>query len=117
MNLSPSWADMLSSEGHDAVHWTACGKPNALDSEVLSYAKQNGYVLLTYDLDFGAILAASSGSSPSVIQIRAANLNPDSIATEVVAAIRQMTTELEAGALIIIEPGSTRLRMLPLHFK
>jgi predicted nuclease of predicted toxin-antitoxin system len=117
MNLSPSWADKLSSAGYLAVHWSACGKPNALDSEILLFAEQNGYVLLTHDLDFGAILAASSGSSPSVIQIRAANLNSDSIATEVIAAIKQMTTELESGALLIVEPGSNRLRMLPLNPK
>jgi len=30
--------------------------------------KVNGYVLLTHDLDFGAILAASGANAPSVIQ-------------------------------------------------
>lgn len=116
MNLSPRWTGILNSAGHSAIHWLDCGNPNAHDSEVLLYAQQNEYVLLTHDLDFGAILAATSGTSPSVIQIRAGNLNPDLIATEVIAAIGQVTNELQSGALLIIQPGSTRVRMLPLQY-
>lgn len=117
MNLSPRWTEALTSCGHSAVHWLSCGKADALDSEVLSFARENGYVLLTHDLDFGAILAATAGTSPSVIQIRAGNLNPDLIAPEAIAAINQVTDELQSGALLIVQPGTARVRMLPLQVK
>jgi len=71
--------------------------------------------VLTHDLDFGAILASTRGTKPSVAQIRAENIDPRVIGTAVIAALRQMTSELDAGALLTVEPGRTRLRLLPLE--
>jgi predicted nuclease of predicted toxin-antitoxin system len=78
------------------------------------FARQHGYVLLTHDLDFGAILASTEGKSPSVVQLRAANLSPNSIASETLRVIVKMESELRSGALLIVQPGSTRVRLLPL---
>ena len=80
----------------------------------MAYAKVSGYVVLTHDLDFGAILAATHGEKPSVMQIRADDVSPDVIGTQVIAALRQMASELEDGVLLTIEPTRTRLRVLPL---
>ncbi|MDR0673758.1 MAG: hypothetical protein LBF93_08925 [Zoogloeaceae bacterium] len=81
----------------------------------MTYARVNDYVVLTHDLDFSAILAVTHGEKPSVVQIRAENVNPDAICQYVILALRQMATELEAGALLTIEPKRTRLRVLPLQ--
>ncbi len=70
MNLSPGWVSVLEEAGHTASHWSNIGLLNAPDREVLSWAKANGYLLFTHDLDFGAILAATEAEGPSVIQIR-----------------------------------------------
>jgi len=43
----------------------------------MAYASVNGYVVLTHDLDFSAILAATQGEKPSVVQIRADDVSPD----------------------------------------
>jgi len=40
------------------------------------WAKANGHLLFTHDLDFGAILAATEAEGPSVIQIRAQDISP-----------------------------------------
>ena len=37
------------------------------DMKILVKAKEEGRILLTHDLDFGELLAASGGSLPSVI--------------------------------------------------
>lgn len=71
MNLSPKWTSFLERYGFAAVHWSHLGAPNASDPEIMVYAKANGFVLLTNDLDFGSILAATGGDAPSVVQIRA----------------------------------------------
>jgi predicted nuclease of predicted toxin-antitoxin system len=81
----------------------------------MAFAKAHDYVVLTHDLDFGAILAATHGDKPSVVQIRAANLAPEVIGAGVINAVRQLETELEAGALLTVEPGRTRARLLPLE--
>ena len=41
-----------------------------LHHEILSWTLANGFVLLTHDLDFSAILAATSETAPSVVQLR-----------------------------------------------
>jgi predicted nuclease of predicted toxin-antitoxin system len=117
MNLSPRWIDMLRYSGVEAVHWSAFGKGNAPDAEIMAYAIANDYIVLTHDLDFSAILAVTHGEKPSVVQIRAEDVSPSVIGMQVVAALRQMESELEAGALLTIDPSRTRLNLLPLQRK
>lgn len=117
MNLSPRWVGLLADAGIKAAHWSALGAKNAPDTEIMAYARVNSYVVLTHDLDFSAILAATHGEKPSVVQIRADDVSPDVIGLQVIAALRQMTSELEEGALLTIDPNRTRMRLLPLHIK
>jgi len=114
MNLSPRWVDLLTSAGIEAIHWSALGTANAPDMEIVAFARSNNYVVLTHDLDFGTILAVTQGEKPSVVQIRSEDVSPDVIGQPVVSALRQMATELDEGALLTIDPGRTRLRLLPL---
>ena len=117
MNLSPRWIALLRDSGVDAVHWSVVGKINAPDTEIMAYAMSNDCIVLTHDLDFSAILAVTRGEKPSVVQIRADDVSPDAIGMQVVAALRQMESELEAGALLTIDPSRTRLNLLPLRRK
>ena len=80
----------------------------------MAFAKTNEYIVLTHDLDFSAILAATHGKKPSVMQIRADSVSPDAIGGAVVGALRQMRAELEEGALVTVDPNRTRSRVLPL---
>ncbi len=80
----------------------------------MTYAGVNDYVVLTHDLDFSAILAATHGEKPSVVQIRTDNMNLNEVGKQVIAALLQMTSYLEEGALLTIDPKRTRLRLLPL---
>lgn len=114
MNLAPRWSDWLASNAVEGVHWSSIGHGDTLDAEIMAYAKTNELVVLTHDLDFGAILAATHGEKPSVVQIRAEDTSPELIGASVVAALRQLAAELEAGALVTIEPGRSRVRLLPL---
>jgi predicted nuclease of predicted toxin-antitoxin system len=114
MNLSPRWVGVLAGAGVDAVHWSAVGAQDAPDTEIMAYAAAKDFVVLTHDLDFGAILAATHGEKPSVVQLRADDVNPDVVGPRVLAAIRQMEAELQAGALLTVDSNRTRLRLLPL---
>ena len=80
----------------------------------MTYARANEFVVLTHDLDFAAILAATQGEKPSVVQIRSEQLNPEVIGKQVLLAPRQMATELAEGALVTVDPERTRVRVLPL---
>jgi predicted nuclease of predicted toxin-antitoxin system len=115
MNLSPRWINVLAEAGFEAVHWTSLGDITAPDSEIMAFAKAGDFVVLTHDLDFGTILAVTQGDKPSVVQIRSDDVTPAAIGAQVKAALAQMTAELEAGALVTIDPKRTRLRVLPLR--
>ena len=115
MNLSPRWVSVLAVAGIEAAHWSMCGTANAPDEEIMTYARNNGYVVLTHDLDFGTILAATHGEKPSVVQIRAENVNPDAIGKQIVLALRQMENELEEGALITVDANRLRISVLPMQ--
>ena len=115
MNLSPRWIGALADAGFEAVHWATVGARNAPDSEIMAYARSNAFVVMTHDLDFGAILAATQGEKPSVVQIRAEDVRPEAIGNQIVNALHQMAAELDQGALLTIDTNRTRLRLLPLR--
>ena len=114
MNLSSQIVDVLTDAGHHAAYWGMIGKRNAEDGEILTWAQENGYVILTNDLDFGTILATTGFESPSIIQIRRRNVRPEVIAPLVLQVIEKFTTELEAGALIVVDEYRYRVRLLPI---
>jgi predicted nuclease of predicted toxin-antitoxin system len=113
LNLSPRWIEWLRDSGLEATHWSTVGDLKASDAEIMAYAAARGYVVLTHDLDFSSVLAASRGIKPSVVQIRAEDVSVEVIGVQVVAALRQAATELEEGALLTIDHARTRLRLLP----
>ena len=115
MNLSPRWIEFLISAGTQAVHWSKVGRVDAPDAEIMAWAARNDFVVLTHDLDFGAILAALEGERPSVVQIRADDVSPAAIGPKVVAATVQLASELDAGALVTVDSSRARVRLLPLR--
>jgi predicted nuclease of predicted toxin-antitoxin system len=115
MNLSPSWADRLVRLGFETVHWSSVGAVTAADHEILAYAREKGMVVVTHDLDFSAILAASAEATPSVVQIRTQDLLSDETVSIVARAIDTHRTNIGRGALLAIDDGGTRARLLPLR--
>ena len=114
MNLSPRLADLLTDAGHHAIHWGTIGRANAEDSEILSWAKMNDYVILTNDLDFGAILAATGFESPSVIQIRRRDVCPEAIMPAILHVAEKFADNLRDWALVVVDENRYRVRLLPL---
>jgi len=114
MNLSPRLASLLSAGGFEATHWSTVGPADAPDADIMAHAKANDFVVLTHDLDFSAILAATNAEKPSVVQIRAVDLTPETLAPPIAVGLRQCEAALREGALLTIDATRTRLRLLPL---
>jgi predicted nuclease of predicted toxin-antitoxin system len=117
MNLSPRWASYLAARGLDAVHWSNLGLASAPDVEIMNYARESDYVVLTHDLDFGAILAVTRGEKPASSRCARMTSAPEAIGSQIIGAIRQMTLELDRGALLTVDSKRTRIRILPLRLK
>jgi predicted nuclease of predicted toxin-antitoxin system len=114
MNLPPRWVQVFAGAGWKALHWSQVGAPTASDREIMAWARDNDYVVFTHDLDFSALLATTQGEGPSVIQVRTQNVLPEAIGDLVINSLNQFRNELEKGAIITIDPGRARVRILPL---
>jgi predicted nuclease of predicted toxin-antitoxin system len=114
MNLSPKWCAILQAEGWDSVHWSDVGIGSAPDHDIMQWALNEGRVVLTHDLDFGAMLAATQAKGPSVVQVRTQDVRPQTLTPLLIPLLRQYENELEAGALLIVDQGRSRVRLLPL---
>ena len=78
----------------------------------MDWARTNGAVVLTRDLDFGAALTREALIAPSVIQLRCGRV---AIARHLPAVARALTEHralLETGALVTIEDDRVRVRIL-----
>ena len=86
----------------------------AKDVEIIELAVVEGRVIVTFDADFHALLAARSSSFPSIIRIREEGLK----AAELVRLIRRIETQfksaLEQGCVITYYQGKVRMRRLPI---
>lgn len=69
-NLSPRLVDALSAAGWDVVHVASLGLRAAPDRTVLETARRDGRFLVSADTDFGALLASSHATGPSVVLVR-----------------------------------------------
>jgi predicted nuclease of predicted toxin-antitoxin system len=114
MGLSPAWQETFGEHGIEAKHWSEIGDPKAKDREILAWAREQGSIVFTHDLDFGHLLALTHAAGPSVIQVRSEDVLPESIGPVVLRAIHQYQDALESGALVVIEPADFRIRILPI---
>ena len=114
MNLTPERVAFFAENGIDADHWNLLGNPGASDSEIMSFALDHEYGVFTHDLDFGDILASTNARGPSVIQVRTQDPTPFAIGMLVVSALKDFAAQLDAGALVTVEPARGRSRVLPL---
>lgn len=114
MNLTPQWEGVLSQHGWDCRHWSNIGDYRATDQTIMEWARANGYIVFTHDLDFGTLLAATQAQGPSVIQVRTQDVLPLHLEAIVVGVLRQYEDALQSGALITVDESTSRVRLLPL---
>ncbi|MCY4409902.1 MAG: DUF5615 family PIN-like protein [Caldilineaceae bacterium] len=114
MNPSPDWISLLENHGWSAVHLSRIGDPRASDATIIEWTVTHESVVFTHDFDFGALLALSRATGPSVIQVRAVDVMPDSLGDAVLAALRQHEADLSSGALVVVDESRSRVRLLPI---
>jgi len=89
------------------------GDTREKDSVIMEWARTNGYIVFTHDLDFGSLLAATGANTPSVIQVRTQDILPSSIENIVISALNQFESSLFSGALLTVDKAQSRVRILP----
>ena len=115
MGISPITVAYLRAEGHAATHLHEAGLDTLPDPQILEMARTEGSILLTSDLDFGDLLAASGEVLPTVIVFRLRSMVPDNVNRHLAMLLAQHVAGLEQGAIVSVAEGHIRVRRLPIE--
>jgi predicted nuclease of predicted toxin-antitoxin system len=113
MGISPRVVKELRQNGHDAIHLREENLSRLPDGKILEKARYENRVLLTHDLGFGELLAASGGQLPSVIVFRLKDMRAPNVSSHLFSIIRQQSDALNHGAICSVSEGKIRIRLLP----
>lgn len=115
-NLSPSLRAGLEHAGNDVAHVRDVDLLHESDTEIMVYAANEDFVIVTADSDFAAILAIAGDSSPSVVQLRGvAELAPPVHLQLLVENLPAVVDDLEAGAVVSLSRQRLAVRRLPIR--
>jgi predicted nuclease of predicted toxin-antitoxin system len=114
MGVSQQVVEWLRLNGHEAVHLRDEGLQRLPNGEIFQKAGREQRIVLTFDLDFGEILAASAGQLVSVILFRLRNTRTNFVIQRLADVLQQSSADLSQGAIVIVEDGRHRVRSLPI---
>jgi predicted nuclease of predicted toxin-antitoxin system len=115
MNISPKTVAHLKVRGYNIIRVNEINMSKSKDKEIIEYARDNEYILITMDLDFGYILSYIKDNKPSVIILRLSLPKPDNVNSHLLKALnnKDILDSLINGSIIIIEDNKIRMRALP----
>ena len=114
MGVSMTVVRNLQKAGYEAIHLSEEGLQRLRDREIMEKARQEERIVLTFDLDFGDLLATSSAPLPSVIIFRLQNTLPPFVTARLLEVLSECSEDLETGAIVMVEDSRYRLRQLPI---
>jgi predicted nuclease of predicted toxin-antitoxin system len=92
---------------HDVV-WVAEWPRDPGDEEILNQANSEKRVLVTLDKDFGELAVVFGNPHQGILRI--VNFRASQQGSIIERVIESHGTELEAGAIVTVEPGRIRIR-------
>jgi predicted nuclease of predicted toxin-antitoxin system len=114
MGVSLQVVEWLRTNGHEAVHLRDEGLQRLPNGDIFQKAANEQRIVLTFDLDFGEILAGSEGRIVSVILFRLRNTRTEFVIQRLADVLNSSSEELSRGAVVIVEDGRHRVRNLPI---
>ena len=114
MPLSPTLAEWLRGEAHDAVHAQELGMNRSADRELLDLAVSQFRVVITADLDFPRLFATLGQKAPGLILLRGGNYS-EKESLECVRRVLMAEPERELmRAIVVVDHEKIRRRWLPI---
>ena len=114
MGVSPRIVEWLRASGHDAVHLREQGLHRLPDPDVFTKASVERRILLTFDLDFGEIVALSANRLVSVVVFRLRDTRTPRVLERLQQVLAVSADALSEGAVVVVEDSRHRVRRLPL---
>jgi predicted nuclease of predicted toxin-antitoxin system len=104
----------LRENGYDAIHLREENLHRLPNGLIFEKAYKEKRILLTFDLDFGEIVALSGGKMMSVILFRLHNTKTQHVIDRLKKVIEDSQKTLEGGAVVVVEETRYRIRRLPI---
>jgi predicted nuclease of predicted toxin-antitoxin system len=115
MGISQKTAAWLRENGHDCTHFRDQGLQTLADKLIIEKARSEGRIILTFDLDFAAIMAISNAKLPSVVILRLKNQKSYNQISKIKSILEESSLSLLNGAIISVDETNFRVRHLPLR--
>jgi predicted nuclease of predicted toxin-antitoxin system len=113
MGVAMAIVEWLRARGHDATHLREQGLQRVADADVFEKARAEARILLTFDLDFGEIVALTRGAATSIILFRVRDTRTPRVIQRLERVLQSSSEDLQKGAVIVVEDGRHRVRRLP----
>ena len=113
MGVSIRVVEWLRNNGHDANHLREEGLHRMPNGEIFTKAIHENRIIITFDLDFGEIVALSKGKKTSVILFRLHNTRTSHLILRLSTVLKDTAKALEEGAVVVVEESRHRVRCLP----
>jgi predicted nuclease of predicted toxin-antitoxin system len=114
MGVSQRVVTWLQEQGHDATHLRDEGLQRLENGDIFTKAFRELRIILTWDLDFTEIVALSKTGTVSAVVFRLMNTRSDHVIERLERVLSESAQDLEEGAIISVEEGRHRVRLLPL---
>lgn len=115
LNVSPDTVQRLRTEGWQALRVNEVLPANASDVVILELAQREGYVVVTQDLDFSALVAIRGWTQPSLITLRLSDSSPGVVTQRLLEVLPILEEELGRGLAATVADDSVRVRRLPIQ--
>jgi predicted nuclease of predicted toxin-antitoxin system len=112
MGVSLRVVDWLRQSGHDAKHLREEHLQTLPNGEIFQKAVRENRVVLTFDLDFGEIVALSKGKRTGVILFRLQNTRAEHVIKRLAALFSDSALSFE-NRVVIVEESRYRIRQFP----
>jgi len=115
MGVSGAVAEWLRSAGHDVLHLRDENLHHLPNGEIFLKAALESRIVLTFDLDFGEILALIGARRVSVVLFRLHNTRSSHVIDRLASVLSESGEPLEQGAIVVVEESRYRVRRLPIR--
>ena len=115
MPVSPSLAEWLRTQGHQATHLSQIGMASASDIEIIKLARQKDSVIITADLDFPRLIALASDDSPALILFRGGNYKEEGMKKLLERILQVISPQDIKKSIVVVDKTRIRRITLPIY--
>jgi len=113
MGVAIGVVNWLRQNGHDAKHLRDEGLHRIPNGEIFAKAISENRMIITFDFDFGEIVALSKREKVSIILFRLHNTRTPHLINRLSTVLEDSAEALGQGAVVVVEELRHRVRYLP----